>query len=73
MLNIEVRCSGETPRCATCERAGSVCVYDSARRDRLGECVSKTLLLYNSALTLQGNAAEPGPYQPPEGTGGTSR
>jgi hypothetical protein len=41
----EVRCSGDTPRCANCERNNLTCVYDPARRDRLGEYVKLDSLL----------------------------
>ncbi|KAI8938874.1 hypothetical protein NX059_004733 [Plenodomus lindquistii] len=33
----KVRCSGEVPRCGTCQGTDSECVYEQARRDRLKE------------------------------------
>jgi hypothetical protein len=40
MCLTEVKCSGDTPRCQNCQRSDLVCVYDPARRDRLGEYVT---------------------------------
>lgn len=34
---IEVRCSGEVPRCSNCQIHSLECQYEPARRDRLKE------------------------------------
>lgn len=60
----EVRCSGDLPRCANCERGNLACFYDPARRDRLGEYVEQDDR-HLVELTFQGNAAEPRPRQCP--------
>jgi hypothetical protein len=38
-VTIEVRCSGEAPRCGSCQANDLDCVYEQARRDRLKEYV----------------------------------
>ncbi|KAF1945611.1 hypothetical protein EJ02DRAFT_451329 [Clathrospora elynae] len=43
----KVKCTGDTPRCANCERSQLTCVYDPARRDRLGEAMRLNQSLVN--------------------------
>ncbi|KAE8837832.1 hypothetical protein PTNB73_04160 [Pyrenophora teres f. teres] len=54
----KVRCSGDTPRCANCERSNLVCVYDPARRDRLGEAMRLNQNLVNLLKDLEGRVDE---------------
>ncbi|CAN9445480.1 unnamed protein product [Alternaria alternata] len=54
----EVRCSGDTPRCANCERNNLACVYDPARRDRLGEAMRLNKNLLNLLKDLKGRVDE---------------
>ncbi|CAN9480850.1 unnamed protein product [Alternaria alternata] len=54
----EVRCSGDTPRCANCERNNLACVYDPARRDRLGEAMRLNKNLINLLKDLKGRVDE---------------
>ncbi|CAN9148282.1 unnamed protein product [Alternaria alternata] len=54
----KVRCSGDTPRCANCERNNLACVYDPARRDRLGEAMRLNKNLLNLLKDLKGRVDE---------------
>ncbi|RII19286.1 hypothetical protein CUC08_Gglean001950 [Alternaria sp. MG1] len=54
----KVRCSGDTPRCANCERNNLTCVYDPARRDRLGEAMRLNKNLLNLLKDLKGRVDE---------------
>ncbi|RMZ69507.1 fungal specific transcription factor domain-containing [Pyrenophora seminiperda CCB06] len=48
----------DTPRCANCERGNLVCVYDPARRDRLGEAMRLNQTLVNLLKDLEGRVDE---------------
>ncbi|CAI9629556.1 unnamed protein product [Alternaria burnsii] len=54
----KVRCSGDTPRCTNCERNNLACVYDPARRDRLGEAMRLNKNLINLLKDLEGRVDE---------------
>ncbi|KAL6157198.1 hypothetical protein ACJQWK_06830 [Exserohilum turcicum] len=50
----KVRCSGDLPRCANCERGNLACFYDPARRDRLGEAMRLNQDLVSVLRALEG-------------------
>jgi hypothetical protein len=43
-MMVEVRCSGNVPRCAPCQLYALDCQYEPAQQDRLKEFVYVTLL-----------------------------
>ncbi|KAK7190378.1 hypothetical protein DPSP01_011545 [Paraphaeosphaeria sporulosa] len=51
----KIKCSGDTPRCASCIANDLDCVYDQARRDRLKSATSKNkdLVLLLKELSLR--------------------